>query len=160
MNLLRTVTGVLLLVFSLLGAAAVTVMLDWHEAMMYALFLLVLLLWLASRHSKSGMYALGIFCLSTVTFYFLLTPDEQFPPTTRWESNCARPPKIEKLPKERIKICGVRNFRYRSEKDFDVRYENVTYELDKMQSVDFYTSHWDGMDEVAHTLLQIGRAHV
>ena len=83
MSYLRVATGLLLLLFSLFGAATLTVMLTWHSSVMYALFLLVLLLWLASRYSKSGMYALGIFCLSVATFYFLLTPDEQFPPQTR-----------------------------------------------------------------------------
>ena len=150
----KVATGLLLLLFSLFGAATLTVMLNWHSSVMYALFLLVLLLWLASRYSKSGMYALGIFCLSVATFYFLLTPDEQFPPQTRWESNCARLPKVEELPGDKIKILGVRDFKYRTETDFEARYQDVTYELARLQSVDIYLSHWDGMDEIAHTLLR------
>ncbi len=53
-------------------------------------------------------------------------------------------------------IQNVRDFRYRTPEDFDVRYATKTYDLKKLESLDFAVSHWDGIKAVSHTLLSFG----
>lgn len=154
MSYLRVISGLLLLAFALASAAALTVMMQWPWLAMHAMFLLVVLVWFISRYHRSGVYALGIFALSTVAFYFLLTPNGQFPPNTIWESSCARRPRVERAAGGKIRLFDIRDFKYRAEHDFDVRYRTGVYDPEQLRSLDLYVSHWDGMDEIAHTLLR------
>ena len=54
-----------------------------------------------------------------------------------------------------VTIHDVRDFEYRTESDFTVRYETRTYDLSKLQSLDFIKSQWAGPD-IAHTMLSFG----
>jgi hypothetical protein len=56
----------------------------------------------------------------------------------------------------RVTIHNVRNFQYRSATDFDIAYYDRTYDLDALETVDFVKSHWDKLEEVAHTMLSFG----
>ncbi len=51
------------------------------------------------------------------------------------------------------KVCNIRNFDYRTETDFDVRYYDRTFDLDKIETVDLVYSYWDNNTAVAHTML-------
>lgn len=53
---------------------------------------------------------------------------------------------------------NVRDFRYRSESDFDARYLTQTYPLNELRTLDLGVCRWDGMEAVAHTLLSFGFA--
>jgi hypothetical protein len=55
----------------------------------------------------------------------------------------------------RVTIRNVRNFDYRSENDSTVRYDDRTYNLDDLQTLDFIKSQWAGPD-VVHTMLSFG----
>jgi uncharacterized protein DUF4105 len=52
----------------------------------------------------------------------------------------------------RVTIENVRNFKYRSETDYDQRWETRTYDLDRIKGVDLFLSFW-GPTEIAHTIL-------
>ena len=52
----------------------------------------------------------------------------------------------------RVTIENVRNFNYRSETDYDQRWETLTYNLDRTKGVDLFLSFW-GPTEIAHTIL-------
>jgi hypothetical protein len=52
----------------------------------------------------------------------------------------------------RVTIQNVRNFNYRSENEYDQRWETRTYDLDRIQSVDLFLSFW-GPTEIAHTIV-------
>jgi hypothetical protein len=54
-----------------------------------------------------------------------------------------------------ITIHNLRNFDYRSETDFDVRWENRTYDLSKLDSVDLIAVYWAGK-AIAHIMLSFG----
>ncbi len=49
-------------------------------------------------------------------------------------------------------VRGVRNFRYRSETDYDERWEDRTYDLSKLRSLDLFMIYW-GPVEYCHTIL-------
>ena len=51
-----------------------------------------------------------------------------------------------------VTIQNVRNFNYRSENEYDQRWETRTYDLDRIQSVDLFLSFW-GPTEIAHTIV-------
>ncbi len=55
-----------------------------------------------------------------------------------------------------VTVYGVRNFDYRSVDDFTVRYEDRTYRLDELSSVDFVLSYWGGNTDIAHFMLSFG----
>lgn len=54
-----------------------------------------------------------------------------------------------------VTIHGVRNFDYRTETDFDVRWEDRTYDLRKLDSADLIAVYWAGK-AIAHIMLSFG----
>jgi hypothetical protein len=54
-----------------------------------------------------------------------------------------------------VTIRGVRNFDYRSESDFTPRWEDRTYDLCKLDSVDIIAVYWAGK-AVAHIMVSFG----
>jgi len=50
-----------------------------------------------------------------------------------------------------VTIENVRNFKYRSESDYDQRWETRTYNLDGIRGVDLFLSVW-GPTHIAHTI--------
>jgi len=51
-----------------------------------------------------------------------------------------------------------RNFDYKTQDDFTVRYYDKTFDLAKLETVDFIVSHWDNLEAIAHTFLSFGFA--
>ncbi|OBZ92613.1 membrane protein [Pararhizobium polonicum] len=54
-----------------------------------------------------------------------------------------------------VTLANVRNFDWRTPTDYTVRWENRTYDLDKLSSVDLLLSYWAG-PAIAHTLVSFG----
>lgn len=67
-----------------------------------------------------------------------------------WMPDVARPP-VATFEGNRLTIRNVRNFEYRSETDFDERWETRTYDLDELTGVDMFLSYW-GSPMIAHTI--------
>lgn len=72
-----------------------------------------------------------------------------------WDPNWGRLPSA-KIEGDRVTIRNIRNFDYRTTDDFTVRYHDRTYDLAKLETIDFVKSHWDGIRDVAHTMLSFG----
>lgn len=51
----------------------------------------------------------------------------------------------------RVTIKNVRNFKYRSETDYDEHWETRTYDLDRVRGIDLFLSFW-GPTLIAHTI--------
>jgi hypothetical protein len=56
-----------------------------------------------------------------------------------------------------VRFHNLRNCHYRTERDFDVRYYDQSFELDTLRSVDFYMVYW-GSPHIAHTMVSFGFA--
>jgi hypothetical protein len=56
---------------------------------------------------------------------------------------------------DRLTIRGVRNFVWRAEDDFDERWETRSYDLDRLESLDLFTSHWSS-PAIAHLIVSFG----
>lgn len=71
-----------------------------------------------------------------------------------WLPDVAVTPTVE-IDGDRLTVHGVRNFTYRSENDFDPIWEERTYDLAALRSLDLLTSYW-GPTDVCHTFLSFG----
>lgn len=68
-----------------------------------------------------------------------------------WIPEVARLPTIAQLG-ETLTVSNLRNFRWRTNDDFDERWETRSYDLGKIQGIDLYLSHWSG-EAIAHLLI-------
>ncbi|MDF1554472.1 MAG: DUF4105 domain-containing protein [Deferrisomatales bacterium] len=67
-----------------------------------------------------------------------------------WQADVARPPSAT-IDGSRLTVRNVRNFDYRSETDFDERWEIRTYALDQLVGADLFLCFW-GPKQIAHTI--------
>jgi hypothetical protein len=56
---------------------------------------------------------------------------------------------------DRLSVQKVRNFSWHNEADFAERWEQRTYDLSKLQSLDLYLVYWMG-PSIAHTIMSFG----
>jgi Domain of unknown function (DUF4105) len=56
---------------------------------------------------------------------------------------------------DRLVVNNVRNFTWRSDSDFDERWEQRTYNLSRVTGVDLIMSYW-GDEAIAHTIVSFG----
>ncbi len=104
----------------------------WHHGVL-------LLLW--------GAFAAGI-----ITYHALPAPEH-----ANWQTPWARAPQFSQEG-DRLTVENLRDFHYRSEQDYDVRYRTETYDLNQLTTVDLGECHWDGMEAICHTMLSFGFA--
>jgi len=69
-------------------------------------------------------------------------------------------PEVAKLPHgeinvDQITIHNIRNFDYSSETEFEIRYEDRTYDLSKLESMDYLVSDW-GLGTIVHSMFSFG----
>ena len=57
--------------------------------------------------------------------------------------------------RNRVRLDNVRNFEWRTTRDYDIRWESREYDLRRLQSVDMITSYW-GLSSIAHVLVSFG----
>lgn len=73
----------------------------------------------------------------------------------RWRPDMAVVPSVTFSGAE-IMIHNVRNARYRSESDYDVRHYDLSFQLSDVQSVDFIVVPFKDVPLLAHTMLSFG----
>lgn len=68
-----------------------------------------------------------------------------------WIPELARLPEITREG-DRLTVSNLRNFRWRTEADYDQRWETRSYDLTKVEGVDLFLSYWSG-EAIAHLLV-------
>ncbi len=90
----------------------------------------------------------ALFPVVVVALWWTLIPASN---TRDWTPDVARTARAT-FDGNRVTIENVRNFNYRSETDYDPRWETRTYDLDRIRGVDLFLSFW-GPTEIAHTIV-------
>ena len=153
MKTLRVILNLLLFAAALLAAVTITVLLGWSWRAMRFMMYMLLPIWIGSQYKWEFSGILALFAGAVAAFYVFITPEAQFGNIKKWEDCCARKPTVQKLDGNKFRIENVRDFRYRTPDDFDIRYFTGVYDADALKSLDLAVSHWDGMDDIAHTML-------
>jgi hypothetical protein len=73
-----------------------------------------------------------------------------------WQPEVAHAP-YATISGDKITIHNVRNFDYRTETDFDARWETRTYDFSKLDSADIIAVYWAGK-AIAHVMVSFGFA--
>jgi hypothetical protein len=68
-----------------------------------------------------------------------------------WQTDVARAPTAV-IDGDRVTVRNVRNFAYRTETDYDERWEERSFDLAKLEGMDVFFSHW-GSPWIAHTIM-------
>jgi hypothetical protein len=105
-----------------------------------------LLLLIRVRPFVRGVVMAGLLFLGVATWWAFIPPSND----RDWLPDVARLPHAE-IDGDRVVIHNVRNFHYRSELDFDERWETRELDLSQLEGVDFYFSFW-GPTWIAHTI--------
>lgn len=72
----------------------------------------------------------------------------------QWADDVAQPLRAQ-VQGRQVVIDNVRDFRWRSNSDYDIRWERREYDLDRLVSADLILSYWMG-PAIAHTLVSFG----
>lgn len=108
--------------------------------------LAVLLLLLTLRPVWRLWAAFAVLFLSVQAWWLGIEPRND----RDWIADVARTPTVT-FDGDLVTVENVRSFRYRSESDFDERWETRTYDLSKLTGVDMFLSYWDS-PMIAHTI--------
>jgi hypothetical protein len=94
--------------------------------------------------------SLSVYCvlfLAVVCWWLAIEPSNE----REWLPDVAQLPMAE-IDGDLVTIQNVRNFSYRSEFDYDERWEERTYDLSKLEGVDVFLIYW-GSPWIAHTIM-------
>ncbi len=132
--------GVGLLLFRLDGAVAVIATIGFGIAALAGL----IGIW-----SGSARLPLGF----AMVFVGMLSWWNAFQPShdRDWIPELARLPEIAREG-DRLTVSNLRNFRWRTESDYDQHWETRSYDLSKIEGADLFLSYWSG-EAIAHLLL-------
>jgi hypothetical protein len=103
-------------------------------------------LWIARRRPKCRWTFAGTF--AAVAIWWMGIPPSQDRP---WRREVAVLPRAM-IDGDRVRLTNSRNFHYRSNDDFDVRYEEREFSLSRVVSLDLFVSYWK-IGPVAHTFV-------
>jgi hypothetical protein len=98
---------------------------------------------------KTAIAALAIFAVLVILFLRITAANDR-----DWQPDVSVTPHAT-VNGDLVTIHGVRNFTYRTETDFDACWEDRTYDLSKLDSVDLIAVYWAGKT-VAHIMVSFG----
>ncbi len=99
------------------------------------------------RSALNQMWLWALACCMVVTYFALPGPSN-----VTWQKPWARDA-LPVLDGDVLTITNLRDFRYRTEEDYDMHYRSERYDLRNVTGASFVESHWDGMEAICHTML-------
>ncbi|MGB6006499.1 DUF4105 domain-containing protein [Castellaniella sp.] len=109
-------------------------------------------LWIQHRYAVPARWALAAAAVLLAGWWISLTPSNH----RDWADDVARS-LTGSAQGAVVTLHNVRNFDWRSTTDYTVRWQDASYNLDTLQSVDMALSYWMG-PAIAHTLVSFGFA--
>ena len=106
----------------------------------------------ASLFRPRALWAAALPELLTVIAFQLISPGQRFRNTV-WQKPWQRTLEVRKTDGGGYELRNVRDFAYRTEKEFDVRYRTVIVSPEEISSIDLVFSHWDNLEGIAHSML-------
>jgi Domain of unknown function (DUF4105) len=101
---------------------------------------------------RRGRTVLGsVFVFGILVILFFQIPASN---SRDWQPEVAATP-YATINGDLVTIHGVRNFDYRTETDFTPRWENRTYDMSKLDSLDVIAVYWAGK-AIAHVMVSFG----
>jgi hypothetical protein len=114
-------------------------------AIAYAISSVTFLIFLRPRYR--AYLLVTILFGSVASWWWTLVPRND----REWQADVAMLPRAE-ITGDKVTIRNVRNFNYRSQTDFDVRWETRKYDLSAISGLDLFVIYW-GDPRIAHTIL-------
>ena len=111
----------------------------------------------ASLFFRWALLAAALIEVLLTAVFCLISPERRFR-ETNWQTSWKHTLEVSRLENGGYELRNVRDFFYRSETDFDVRYRTVTVDPEQISSIDAVFSHWDNMEEIAHSMLGLNFA--
>jgi len=105
---------------------------------------------LATSRRSIALAAFAAFFAAILVWWSTVTPSND----RDWQPDVARNVTAI-IDGDRLVVSNVRNFNWRSDTDFDQRWEERTYSLSHVSNVDLILSHWAG-EAIAHLIVSIG----
>lgn len=102
------------------------------------------------RPRKRGVIGIAVLFAAMLVWYFSRKPSN----TRDWQPDVSRPPTAT-INGDIVTIHNIRDFDYRSDTDFTVRYVDKTYDLRKLRHADYILSYW-GPTLIAHSMVSFG----
>ena len=103
-------------------------------------------LWLARPYGRA-LVALFVLCAAVMFWWMRIPPSND----RDWMPDVAELPRAQ-LDGNILTVENVRDFVYRSENDYDVRWVTRKYDLAKLEHLDMFFSFW-GPTDIAHTIM-------
>lgn len=100
---------------------------------------------------KRTAYCVLVLCAGIIIGWMQKEPSHD----RNWVPSVAQLPRIT-TEGDQIRVYNIRNFDYRTTDVFSVRYYDKTFDLNKLETVDYILSYWDGLEAVAHVIISFG----
>lgn len=155
-NTIRIVLVIALAVATLWGALAIWYRLpgpDVVRLVVAALFALIGLAVCAGQFGKRPIRALGAFAAlfaGLLAWWSTIAP----PATGNWSPEVARQT-TGQIDGDILSLRDIRDFTWHSASTSDAKWQDETYDLSQVQTVDMFMSYWAG-PEMAHFILSFG----
>jgi hypothetical protein len=120
------------------------------RALVVAAFVIAMLIvarWLWLGRSRQALLLFGLPWAALLGWWATLLPSH----ARDWQADMAHIA-TARITGDRLIVNNVRNFRWRSETDFDARWETREYHLRQLRGVDLFLSYWAG-ESIAHAIV-------
>lgn len=107
-------------------------------------------MWIQHRYTVPARWVPAAAAMILAAWWISLTPSAE----RDWADDVARS-LSGRVQGSIVTLHNIRNFDWRSDTDYTVRWQDASYDLDTLQSVDMALSYWMG-PAIAHTLVSFG----
>jgi hypothetical protein len=122
----------------------------WVVSVLWGLGVLAALIMFLSRRSGLPIGAFALAFLLLLAWWGTIAPSNH----RDWADDVSQM-LTGSVDGNRVTLHNVRNFNWRSDQDYDARWETRSYDLDQLSSADLVLSSW-GVPGIVHALLSFG----